>query len=439
MDDSAPRVFPTNFLLEQEAAQAVFVQKKRLKGKNYREAAEKEEALEEVTKPLSTLKVSDTEKPAKKSIKKLQDKFIGVVIEKPTSLAASEPETTSARSSSPAHDDDSDSGPRKRKATMKKLVISDDSDDDEPAPSKRSTATKSVKRPLKRSRKSDDEDFIVGSDAEEGSDVDMSDAAHSEDDAVIEDSEEDSPPKRSKGKGKAPATKFKPPKKTASKASSSKLSSSAATSEDDAMSVDDGAPAKKTKKRKTDNAEEKPKKKRREDFDPWKLKTSEVRKDWERTRAPPLEIFHWARKVIDEYTYLEDTPQLPLIARLTADRHWVLSGTPPIHDFSALKTIAAFMNVHLGVDDDGEGKSERVKKRLREQTSTFPSSSFYQRVLTHLLGAEKFHSFREVHTLEWHAHRHALGQVFLDRFVRQVCILISLPETYLLTSSVERR
>ena len=244
------------------------------------------------------------------------------------------------------------------------VAISDDSDDDEPAPPKRSAAAKSAKRPLKRSRKSDDDDFIVYSDADEDSDVHMSDVADSEDDVVSEESDEDSAPKKSKAKGKAPAAKFKPPKKTASKPSSS-----AATSEDDVMALDDGAPAKKAKKRKTDNGEEKPKKKRREDFDPWKLKTSVVRKDWEQLRAPPLEVFHWARKVIDEYTYLEDAPQLPLIARLTADRHWVLSGTPPIHDFSALKTIAAFMNVHLGVDDDGEGKSDRVKKRLREQTS----------------------------------------------------------------------
>ena len=33
---------------------------------------------------------------------------------------------------------------------------------------------------------------------------------------------------------------------------------------------------------------------------------------------------------------------------------------------------------------------------------------------------EKFHSFREVHSLEWHAHRHGIGQEFLNRFVRQV-------------------
>ena len=303
----------------------------------------------------------------------MKDNFIGVVIEKPKSVAASEPEA-SARGSSPAQDGDSDPVPRKRKATSKPVVISDDSDS-EPVPRKRLAPAKSTKRPLKRSRKSDDDDFIVDDDADEDSDVHMSDAADSEDDAVVEDSEEDAPPKKSKAKAKAPATKFKPPKKTVSKASSSKASS-AATSEDDAMSVDGGAPAKKSRKRKTNNDEEKPKKKRREDFDPWKLKTSVVRKDWEQLRAPPLEIFHWARKVVDEYTYLEDTPQLPLIARLTADRHWVLSGTPPIHDFSALKTIAAFMNVHLGVDDDGEGKSDRVKKRIREQTSMFPSFHF---------------------------------------------------------------
>lgn len=37
-----------------------------------------------------------------------------------------------------------------------------------------------------------------------------------------------------------------------------------------------------------------------------------------------------------------------------------------------------------------------------------------------LSAVERFHSFREVHSLEWHAHRHELGQGFLNRFVRQV-------------------
>jgi len=36
------------------------------------------------------------------------------------------------------------------------------------------------------------------------------------------------------------------------------------------------------------------------------------------------------------------------------------------------------------------------------------------------VAVERFHSFREVHSLQWHAHRHAVGQAFLDHFVRQV-------------------
>lgn len=46
--------------------------------------------------------------------------------------------------------------------------------------------------------------------------------------------------------------------------------------------------------------------------------------------------------------------------------------------------------------------------------------------LTLFVAVERFHSFREVHSLQWHAHRHTVGQVFLDQFVRQVCPHISL-------------
>jgi len=78
-------------------------------------------------------------------------------------------------------------------------------------------------------------------------------------------------------------------------------------------------------------------------------------------------MFHFARKVVDEYTYLDGKIHAS-VTRITADRHWVLSGTPPIHDFAAVKTIAAYLNLHLGIDDDNEGKSVEVKKRRREQT-----------------------------------------------------------------------
>ncbi|KAF9006107.1 hypothetical protein BDQ17DRAFT_1352752 [Cyathus striatus] len=154
-------------------------------------------------------------------------------------------------------------------------------------------------------------------------------------------------------------------------------------------------------KSKSNGGKNAPKKTKRTDSDSWKLASQTVQKDWTEMQAPPLEMFHFARKVVDEYTYLDGKVH-SLVTSISSDRHWVLSGTPPIHDFAALKTIAAFLNIHLGVDDDGEGQSVEVKKRRREQTAV-----------------ERFHSFREVHSLEWHAHRHQVGQTFLDQFVRQ--------------------
>ncbi|KZT03843.1 uncharacterized protein LAESUDRAFT_761680 [Laetiporus sulphureus 93-53] len=151
-------------------------------------------------------------------------------------------------------------------------------------------------------------------------------------------------------------------------------------------------------KRKAQDDGERPAKKKRETKDPWKLRSIAVSKDWTRMQAPPLEMFHFSRKVVDKYTYLDGKIH-SMVTNITAERYWVLSG---IHDFGVLKTISAFFNLHLGMDDDAEGQSVQVKKRRKEQTAV-----------------ETFHSFRDVHSLEWHAHRPQIRQSFLDQFVRQ--------------------
>lgn len=188
----------------------------------------------------------------------------------------------------------------------------------------------------------------------------------------------------------------------------------------------DSEPSEKVAKKKPikrkDDAEKAAKKSKRADSDPWKLGGRAVQSDWTNMQAPPFEMFHFARVVVDEYTYLDGNVHA-LVTNLTAERQWVLSGTPPIHDFGALKTIAAFLNVHLGVDDDGEGRSAEVKKRKREQTGKLGCEYVLNHTLrlNFFIAVERFHSFREVHTLQWHAHRHATGQTFLNQFVRQVC------------------
>ncbi|KAI6164579.1 hypothetical protein EDD17DRAFT_1561310 [Pisolithus thermaeus] len=205
-------------------------------------------------------------------------------------------------------------------------------------------------------------------------------------------------------------------KKVTTKGKSVKRESNSST--DDSMDVDDlpsSASASSHKKRKATDTSDKPtkKQKRREDTDPWHLESAAVRRNWAEMRSPPLEVFHFARVVVDEYTYLGGKVH-SMVTKLTADRRWVLSGTPPTHDFGSVKTIAAHLNIHLGIDDDGEGHSAMIKKRIREQTKV-----------------EAFHSFREVHTQEWHAHRHRLGQVFLDMFVRQnIAEIDEIPCTY---------
>lgn len=130
------------------------------------------------------------------------------------------------------------------------------------------------------------------------------------------------------------------------------------------------APAKTAKRSKV--SKDKPRKEvkakpNRELSDPWKLK--DARREWDDMLCPPLEMFHFARVVIDEYTYLSGRA-LSMINKISADRHWVLSGTPPTHNFAAVKSIAQFLNLHLGVDDDGDGheKSQEIKKRRTEQT-----------------------------------------------------------------------
>ena len=120
------------------------------------------------------------------------------------------------------------------------------------------------------------------------------------------------------------------------------------------------------KKRKAFDDGKTPKKKKKPG-DPWHL-DSEAVQDWTMMQAPPFEMFHFTRIVVDEYTYLEGKSHA-LITSLTGDRKWVLSGTPPVHDFGALKIIAAFLDIHLGVHDIGEGQSLGSKKHIKGQSS----------------------------------------------------------------------
>ncbi|KAI5788500.1 hypothetical protein EDC01DRAFT_169203 [Geopyxis carbonaria] len=135
--------------------------------------------------------------------------------------------------------------------------------------------------------------------------------------------------------------------------------------------------------------------------DPWRLKTNPCKVNPMNMFSPPLEMFHFNRVIVDEFTYLKGQVHAG-ITSLKSSNRWVLSGTPPLDDFADVKTIAIFLDLNLGIDDD-MGVIKRNKTRIRKDRT----------------GVEQFTSFKEIHSNHWHKRRHEVAQAFLNQFVRQ--------------------
>lgn len=129
------------------------------------------------------------------------------------------------------------------------------------------------------------------------------------------------------------------------------------------------------------------------------LKDKSVKENFKNLKGLPFQFFHFKRIIADEFTYLKGRTLVSILG-LEASARWILSGTPPVEDFGAIKGIAAHLGIHLGIDDDRQGLS--VAKNNKDKTA-----------------AERFHGFRDVRSSAWHASRDDLAQAFLDQFVRQ--------------------
>ena len=130
------------------------------------------------------------------------------------------------------------------------------------------------------------------------------------------------------------------------------------------------------------------------DKDHWGFETREVQTDWTETTSPPLEMFHWRRVIVDEFTYLKPSDRCVVLG-LKSESRWCLSGTPPVGVFSDIKDTAALLGINLGSDEQPRFTKAEITK------------------------AETFQFFKEKPTQHWHANRHSVAQGFLDRFVRQ--------------------
>lgn len=275
---------------------------------------------------------------------------------------------------SSANDHSSTRKPRRKSAARKSLFSSGDDDDEEENSEKSDESFEHVSR---ASDSDDDEEMEPSSD---------------EDVIVVSDDDSDIVGKK-KRKPQPKATKK--PAKQAQRGQKRKNMDSDAEKENKSDN-DEGPPAKKAKVIKP--------KKARATIDPWRLGDEEVQKDWTQMKAPPLDMFHFYRVVVDEFTYTKkEHVSHAIVTQLSATCRWVMSGTPPTGDFASVKGIATFLGIHLGVDDDAEGTTEEVKSRIQDKTA-----------------AETFHSFRDVRTPYWHSARHRIAQSFIAKFVRQV-------------------
>lgn len=141
-------------------------------------------------------------------------------------------------------------------------------------------------------------------------------------------------------------------------------------------------------------------------WDDWKefniSRNSRSKQPWETVKGVPLHVFAFNRLVFDEFTYASIDRLNQLLALQTRSR-WVLSGTPPLNDFADVNTIAPFLGVHLGIDDDDTNLQNRRLKAIRNQRSD----------------AETFQSFRAPRSEAWHRRRYGVAQNFLDRYARR--------------------
>jgi hypothetical protein len=110
------------------------------------------------------------------------------------------------------------------------------------------------------------------------------------------------------------------------------------------------------------------------DKDHWGFETKEVQADWTETTSPPLEMFHWRRVVVDEFTYLKPSDRCVVLG-LKSESRWCLSGTPPVGAFSDVKDTAALLGTNLGSDEQPRFTKAEITK-VRRRLASYPPARF---------------------------------------------------------------
>ena len=118
---------------------------------------------------------------------------------------------------------------------------------------------------------------------------------------------------------------------------------------------------------------------------------------------PVLHMFKFRRIVVDEFTYIQQT-SLAALLRMEAEVRWLLSGTPPVHDYDSINTIAKLLGTKISVVDEGNGVHDFVKvvkdAKLRSQS-------------------EEFQDLQSVRSPGYFKHYYDRARVFVEEHIRQ--------------------
>lgn len=119
----------------------------------------------------------------------------------------------------------------------------------------------------------------------------------------------------------------------------------------------------------------------------------------------PLHAFAFFRVVLDEHSYLHSKPRIGhCVKALTAQRQWILSGTPPLSSFANVRSTFDLIGVPLGIEDDNvESLPTSAIQTLRNSRSS----------------AERFRAFDETYSPDWHEGRDTHAQKTLNLLARQ--------------------
>ena len=117
-----------------------------------------------------------------------------------------------------------------------------------------------------------------------------------------------------------------------------------------------------------------------------------------------LHMFRFRRLIVDEFTYIQGKTLLALM-RLAASARWLLSGTPPIHDFDSVNTMAKLLNTQVATFDEKDGKYGFGRDGLKMSNDKSE--------------AQKFHAHQQQISASYKKQVYGHAKLFLDKFARK--------------------